>query len=96
MVQILPRHLESVLLRSLHDFPAALLVGPRQAGKSTLAQSLAAKAWPASYVTLDDRTSLDAALTNPDGFLEGVARPAVLDEIRLASSLAGRGEPIAA
>lgn len=81
------RHLQDTLVRCLAHFPAVLLIGARQVGKSTLAQALAREAWPARYVTLDRRTTLDAALLNPDGFVHEIGTPVVIDEIQRAPDL---------
>ena len=68
----------------LSRFPAVLLRGARQVGKSTLAQQMVSKRWPAAYRTLDDRTFLDAALNDPQGVVEGLSTPVVLDEVQRA------------
>ena len=81
------RHLQNTLVRSLSQFPAVLLIGARQVGKSTLAQALAADSWPARYVTLDQRTILDAALLDPDGFVRELGTPVIIDEIQRAPDL---------
>lgn len=71
----------------LPHFPVLLLTGARQVGKSTLAHALIDSSWNARYLTLDDRTILDAALRDPDGLLSGVEPPVVLDEIQKAPDL---------
>lgn len=81
------RNLHDRLIRSLEQFPAVLLIGARQVGKSTLAQALAREAWPARYITLDQRSMLDAALLDPDGFVRGLGAPVVIDEIQRAPDL---------
>jgi uncharacterized protein len=81
------RHLQGRILESLRHFPVILLTGARQAGKSTLAQALVRTAWPARYVTLDDRTVLDAVLRDPDGFIAGMPTPVILDEVQRAPDL---------
>ena len=81
------RHLNSQIIESLEDFPVVLLIGARQVGKSTLVQELAKEAWPARYLTLDDRAVLDAALTNPDGFIQELGQPVILDEVQRAPDL---------
>lgn len=63
---MLRRHVTEALTVALRDTPVVLLVGPRQAGKSTLAQTLVP---PDRYVTLDEATSLAAAQRDPTGFL---------------------------
>lgn len=84
---MLRRHLSSFIVESLRDFPVVLLIGARQVGKSTLVQDLAKEEWSARYLTLDDRAVLDAALTNPDGFLQELGRPVILDEVQRAPDL---------
>ncbi len=82
---MLPRHMETVLVSSLQEFPVVLLTGPRQVGKSTLLAELATAAWPADMVTLDDPTVLAAATTDPDGLVaRGADRPLVIDEVQRA------------
>jgi len=51
---MIPRCMAPHLVDALRDFPVVYVNGPRQAGKSTLVQYLAAEKWPADYVTLDD------------------------------------------
>ena len=84
---MIKRHLESLVLEALQQFPVVLLTGARQVGKSTLVQALCRGAWPASYLTLDDRTTLDAALTDPDGFIAANPGPVAIDEIQRAPDL---------
>lgn len=70
------------ILASLADTPAVMVVGPRQAGKSTLVEELAAGVHPARYVSLDDLTTLEAARRDPKGFIEGIEGPLAIDEIQ--------------
>ena len=81
------RYLQDAVLESLKHFPAVLLTGARQVGKSTLAQALIKASWKATYFTLDDRTALDAALRDPDGFVNGLPMPVVIDEVQKAPDL---------
>jgi uncharacterized protein len=75
------------ILTALVDTPAVMLVGPRQAGKSTLVQSLAGGPHPARYLTLDDLRTLDAARRDPVGFIESLDGPVIIDEIQRAPEL---------
>ena len=84
---MIQRHLSKIVLESLQDFPVVLLIGARQVGKSTLAKELTKQNWPARYLTLDNRAVLDAALTNPDGMVQGLDLPVVIDEVQRASDL---------
>jgi predicted AAA+ superfamily ATPase len=43
--------------------------------------------WPATYVTLDDRLTLDAALADPEGWLASLSEPVIVDEIQRAPDL---------
>lgn len=61
-----------------------LVVGPRQAGKTTLVRALGGENRP--YFTLDDATTLTAAQSDPTAFIRGLDR-AVIDEIQRAPSL---------
>ena len=84
---MLPRHITPHILAALADTPVVFLAGPRQAGKSTLTQWLAAGPHPARYLTLDDATVLSAATRDPNGFLAGLDGPVVLDEVQRAPGL---------
>ena len=84
---MIQRHLEPLVLEALRQFPAVLVTGARQVGKSTLVQAMCRGSWKASYLTLDDRPTLDAALTDPDGFMAANPGPVAIDEIQRAPDL---------
>lgn len=84
---MIKRHITARVLEALADTPVVLLNGPRQAGKSTLAQKIASHEHPARYLTLDDATTLAAARNDPQGFLAGFEGPVVIDEIQRAPEL---------
>lgn len=84
---MIQRHLESLVLESLTDFPVVLMTGARQVGKSTLVQALCQRQWRAAYLTLDHRTLLDAALTDPDGLIAANPGPVAIDEVQRAPDL---------
>ena len=79
-----PRFVERRAEEALADTPVVLIVGPRRAGKTTLARKMADEG--RTYITLDDRTVLDAALSDPNGFIRGLDR-AIIDEIQRAPDL---------
>jgi len=81
-----PRHIKAGLDAALEDTPVVIVVGPRQAGKSTLA-SLIAEERGARYVTLDDDGPREAANEDPTGFVEGTALPLCIDEFQKAPAL---------
>lgn len=65
------------LLRLLRAFPAVLLVGPRQSGKSTLARR-ALPGW--THLDLERSLDMDALAADLEGFLEANPRSLVIDE----------------
>ncbi|MBZ3695320.1 ATP-binding protein [Phyllobacterium calauticae] len=69
---------------ALSDTRVVLIAGPRQAGKTTLARQFAGADRP--YLTLDDAATLQAARTDPVGFIRGLKR-AVIDEVQRAPEL---------
>jgi predicted AAA+ superfamily ATPase len=84
---VFPRHISTAFNAALDDNPVVLLIGARQVGKSTLVQLIAGEERGAQYLTLDDPTILAAAHGNPKGFVEGLTRPVILDEIQRAPAL---------
>jgi len=84
---MIQRNLAASILAALSDSPVVLLNGARQSGKSTLVQSLAKEQYPARYVTLDDASILAAAREDPTGFLVGLDKPVILDEVQRAPDL---------
>jgi predicted AAA+ superfamily ATPase len=78
---MLKRALEAPLRAALGDTPVVMLVGARQTGKSTLAESLV-KRENASYSSFDEPRLLAAARADPVGFLEELGDTAVLDEVQ--------------
>jgi hypothetical protein len=73
------RGLEAQLIRATRSFPAVILTGPRRAGKTYLLRRLFPKA---SYFLLEDPDVVDRLRTDPQGFLDGVKTPAILDEVQ--------------
>lgn len=75
------RLLAPILRAALADRPVVLLQGPRQAGKTTLARTLASERGM-QYHNFDDISILAAARADPSGFIRGLTAPAVLDEVQ--------------
>jgi len=84
--QVRPRLVEARLEEALADSPVVLIHGPRQSGKTTLAQRLGAKRGYA-YFNLDDDVVRAAAEADPVGFVAELPRRAVLDEVQRVPSL---------
>lgn len=78
------RFVEHRIKQALSDTRIVLLIGPRQSGKTTLAQWLARDGM--AFLTLDNATSLAAAQQDPVGFVRGLDR-AVIDEVQRAPDL---------
>ncbi len=78
------RHLESVLKKAAAMFPAVIVTGARQVGKTTLLRE-AEPGLP--YVTLDDPVQLQTAVEEPGTFFRTNPPPVVVDEIQYAPGL---------
>lgn len=81
-----PRFAESCLTEALADTPVVLIHGPRQCGKTTLAQRVG-KARGYSYFSFDDAVALAAAQADPAGFVDDLPERAILDEVQRAPQL---------
>lgn len=76
-MRYISRELEKQVARAVRGFPAVVLTGPRRAGKTSLLRRLFPKA---SYFLLEDPDIVARLRADPQGFLDGVATPAILDE----------------
>lgn len=82
------RAMEETFLRLSGEFPALLLTGPRQVGKTTMLQKLAQEeAANREYVTLDDLTERQLAQNDPKLFLQIHKPPVFIDEVQYAPQL---------
>ena len=75
------RHLAGRVERALESFRIVLINGPRQSGKTTLAQMMSDK-YGGSYLSLDHQPTLTNVLDDPQGFLSSLDTPIVVDEIQ--------------
>ncbi len=81
----LSRTLERFALTASQQFPALLVTGARQVGKTTFLRHLSEA--DRSYVTLDDPLVLDLARRDPALFLQRFRPPLLIDEIQYAPEL---------
>jgi len=82
------RAMQDTFLRLNKEFPALLLTGPRQVGKTTMLQKLAEEEnIGREYVTLDDLTERQMAKNDPKMFLQIHKPPVFIDEVQYAPEL---------
>jgi len=80
-----PRTIDAFFDRVVRTFPAVVLTGPRQSGKTTYLRHKLAKTH--RYVNLEDPQTALRATTDPVTFLSTLSGPVILDEIQRAPDL---------
>ena len=75
----IPRNITVKLEKAAQYFPAILLTGVRQCGKTTLLKHTFPKA---HYVLLEDLDVIYRVNSDPKGFLDNLNTPVILDEIQ--------------
>ena len=86
MPKLYPRHVEPRLREALKDSPVTLIHGPRQCGKTTLAQKVGRSAGY-TYISMDEKDNLDYAKNDPVGFVNSLPGKVIIDEIQKTPGL---------
>ncbi len=80
MTKYVRRDIEPQVLRYLNLFPAVILTGPRQSGKTTTLKNLLGKDY--AYVSFDELEVQDAFYSSPVEFLRSLGDRVILDEVQ--------------
>jgi len=83
--EYITRAIEPVIKKAAAEFPAVVLTGPRQSGKTTVLKRMFSES--CRYVSLELPDVRQAALEDPRGFLAQYSPPVIFDEIHYAADL---------
>jgi uncharacterized protein len=83
---LFPRYIEPRLTEALADSPVVLIHGPRQCGKTTLAEGVGTRQGY-SYISFDDDVAREAASADPVGFMADLPERSILDEVQRVPAL---------
>lgn len=81
---MIKRKISSTILRYASSYPAVTILGPRQAGKSTLVKALFPKY---AYVNLEDHDARELAQNDVRAFFSLYPPPVVVDEVQIVPDL---------
>lgn len=79
------RDIEKTLKAAVRQFPAIIVTGPRQSGKTTLCKHLFVKSH--KYVSMDNPNLQQMAIEDPGLFFENYPPPIIIDEIQYTPQL---------
>lgn len=84
----IPRAMETIVKKLDKEYPAIMVTGPRQCGKTTMLKSLMAQqSHERAYVSLDDLSLRDLAVHDPATFFQIHKPPLMIDEVQYAPQL---------
>ena len=87
-MECIKRNMEEIFLTLNKQYPAILVTGPRQVGKTTMLQKLIhSEACKRNYVSLDDLNDRALAKSDPAMFFQIHKPPILIDEIQYATEL---------
>ena len=87
-MKYITRQMETTIKKAIGSYPAIMVTGPRQVGKTTmLAQIAATSRKKINYVSLDDMQARLQANEDPALFLETHDTPLIIDEFQYAPNL---------
>ena len=82
------RHMERIVNELTQQYPAIMIVGPRQVGKTTMLEHLMSEEGRGrKKVTLDDLAERELAKTDPKMFFQIHKPPLLIDEVQYAPEL---------
>lgn len=84
-MKLKPRVLSKTILKAIRTFPAVVLTGPRQSGKTTLFKMLFSQTH--AFVSLEDPDIRIRAKEDPIAFLNQYKPPVIIDEIQYLPEL---------
>jgi len=78
------RIVEKILSQAVKTFPAVVISGPRQSGKTTLLKNFVKTG---TFLSLDDPNFRSLISENPLDYLDSLVKPVVIDEIQYMPEL---------
>lgn len=86
LVNYIKRDMEDLIIKLNNQYPAILVTGPRQVGKTTMLKKLMENT-TRTYVTLDDLADRKLAKEDPEMFFQKYKTPIFIDEVQYAPEL---------